>query len=169
MALTKNMVKCKINYTLTVKSPTSVVKPMQPSFYLQMNSRIHRQRQRVSSSPRTHQPITLLSHTHQSHFSSNPCTTLNSTHSPMPSSGRPAKPRPAQIIPPPPPKSHQDRTHSTSLPCSTTACLRSTTAIIQATLLHELRSTSKLPIYPHNLIPISANPHLPCPIHTYPI
>ena len=99
------MVKCKINYTLTVKSPTSVVKPMQPSFYLQMNSRIHRQRQRVSSSPRTHQPITLLSHTHQSHFSSNPCTTLNSTHSPMPSSGRPAKPRPAQITP-----HHRNRT-----------------------------------------------------------
>ena len=118
------MVKCKINYTLTVKSPTSVVKPMQPSFYLQMNSRIHRQRQRVSSSPRTHQPITLLSHTHQSHFSSNPCTTLNSTHSPMPSSGRPAKPRPAQIIPPPPPKSrHTIEITPRSHPLNLTAML----------------------------------------------
>ena len=51
--------------------------------------------------------------------------------------------------------------HSTSPPCSTVACLRSTTAIIQATLLHELRSTSKLPIYPYNPILISANPHPP--------
>ena len=29
---------------------------------------------------------------HQPHFSSSPCTNLNSTHSPKPSSGRPAKP-----------------------------------------------------------------------------
>ena len=70
------------------------------------------------------------------------------------------------------PRSHRDRTHSTSPPCSTIACLRSTTAIttpaiIQATLLHELRSTSKLPIYLHNPIPISTNPHPHCPIHTH--
>ena len=100
---------------------------------------------RERESPRTHQPITLLSHTHQPHFSSVPCTNLNSTHSPAPSSGRPAKPMLAQIV------LHQDRTHSTSPPCSTATCLRSTTAIttpaiIQATLLHELQSTSKLPV-----------------------
>ena len=76
----------------------------------------------------------------------------------------------------PPRSRHQDRTpasarhtHSTSSPCSTTTCLRSTIAIttptiIQATFLHELQSTSKLPIYPHNPTPISANPHPPCPI-----
>ena len=47
----------------------------------------------------------LLSHTHQPHFSSSPRTNLNSTHSPMPSSGLPAKPKPAQIVPPPLPRS----------------------------------------------------------------
>ena len=31
---------------LTVKTPTSVVKAMQPSFYLQMISRTHRERKR---------------------------------------------------------------------------------------------------------------------------
>ena len=46
LAPTENMVKWKINYTLTVKSPTSTVKPMQPSFYLQMISKTHRQRER---------------------------------------------------------------------------------------------------------------------------
>ena len=64
LAPTENMVKWKINYTLTV-SPTSAVKPMQLSFYLQMNSRTHKERERERESPRTHQPITLLSHTHQ--------------------------------------------------------------------------------------------------------
>ena len=46
LASTENMVKWKINYTLTVKTPTSVVKPMQPSFYLQMISRRERERER---------------------------------------------------------------------------------------------------------------------------
>ena len=56
--------------------------------------------------------------------------------------------------------------HSISSPCSTTACLQSTTTNIQATLLYELRSTSKLPIYAYNPFSISANPHPPWPIHT---
>ena len=55
----------------------------------------------------THAPTnyTPLTHTHQPHFSSNPRTTLNSTHSPTPSSDHPAKPRPAQIVLPPLPRS----------------------------------------------------------------
>ena len=131
-------------------------------------------------------PHTLLSYTHQPHFSSSPYTNLNSTHSPTLSSGCPAKPRPDYIVPPPPslpsprsrctieiaPQHRRDRTHSTSSPCSTIACLRSTIAIItpaiiQATLLYELKSTSKLLIYSHNPIPILANPYPPCPIHTH--
>ena len=136
----------------------------------------------------THSSHTPLTHTHQPHFSSNPRTNLNSTHNLMASSGRQTKPRPTQIVPPPPlplllksrhttkiaPQHQWDCTHSTSLPCSTVACHQSTTAItipaiIQATFFHELWSTSKLPIYLHNPIPISANPHPPCPIHTHPI
>ena len=46
LALVENMVKWKINYTLTIKTPTSAVKPMQPSFYLQMISRTHKERER---------------------------------------------------------------------------------------------------------------------------
>ena len=40
------MVKWKINYTLTIKSPTSAVKSITPSFYLQMISRTQRERER---------------------------------------------------------------------------------------------------------------------------
>ena len=46
LAPTENMVKWKINYTLIIKTPTSAVKPMQPSFYLQMISRTHKERER---------------------------------------------------------------------------------------------------------------------------
>ena len=45
LAPTENMVKWKINYSLTVKSPTSVIKPILPSFYLQMNYRTQRERE----------------------------------------------------------------------------------------------------------------------------
>ena len=85
LAPTENMVKWKINYTLTVKSPTSTVKPMQPSFYLQMISKTHRQRERERERE--------LEHEHTPH------TVQNPDHaSPQPSSGQPRLCRPiAQI------------------------------------------------------------------------
>ena len=89
------MVKWKINYTLTVKSPTSAIKPMQPSFYLQMISRTHRQREREREREST-------------------------SHSPKPRSGlTSAKLRPAQIVLPHspdhvalPPRSHAGQASS---------------------------------------------------------
>ena len=63
---------------MTENIPCQPVKSFPFLFYLQ-------------SFPELLTPHTLLSHTHQPHFSSSPCTNLNSTHSSMPSSGRPAK------------------------------------------------------------------------------
>ena len=60
--------------------------------------------------PKLLTPHTLLSHTHQPHFSSSPRTNLNSTLSSMPSSDRLAKSRPAQIVPPLPRPLHPDHT-----------------------------------------------------------
>ena len=61
LAPTENMVKWKINYMLTV-SPTSAVKPMQLSFYLQMNSRTHKEREREREPTHTPTNYTPLTH-----------------------------------------------------------------------------------------------------------
>ena len=66
---------------MTENIPCQPVKSFPFLFYLQ-------------SFPELLTPHTLLSHMHQPHFSSSPCTNLNSTHSSKPSSGRPAKPSP---------------------------------------------------------------------------
>ena len=90
MASLENKVKLKIEFSLTVKYPCQLVKSFSFPVYLQMPS-----------------GITHSSHTHQPHFSSSPYTNLNSTHIPTPSSDCPAKPRLAQIMPPPLPRSRR--------------------------------------------------------------
>ena len=117
LAPIENMVKWKINYTLSVKSPTSVVKPMRPSFYLQMNSRTHRQRERES--PRTRRPITLLSHTHTNLISapthappSTPHIVRRQAPTTQPSQGQPRSCCPLCPDHAAPPRSHHDCTGS---------------------------------------------------------
>ena len=80
---TENMVKWKINYTLTIKSPTSAVKSITPSFYLQMISRTQRERERESIGVRNPSPLSSTHSTMRERCNSTPHTDagLRSPHS----------------------------------------------------------------------------------------